>query len=174
MGGRLYSAIRHNTIANQYTRIQCSVNMGARGSVVGWGTMLQAGRSRVQVPMRSLDLSNWPNPFRRAMALISTQPLIEMNTRNILGGKGRPARKADILTAIYEPIVWIMWEPQHLTILWASTACSRDTFTLFFLSVNITFVCTGKPKHSCDALYCCDLEPNLQYVYLRIMPVRMM
>jgi hypothetical protein len=26
---------------------------GARGSVVGWGAMLQAGRSRVQVPMRS-------------------------------------------------------------------------------------------------------------------------
>jgi hypothetical protein len=26
--------------------------MGARGSVVGWGTMLQAGRSRVRVPMR--------------------------------------------------------------------------------------------------------------------------
>jgi hypothetical protein len=25
---------------------------GARGSVVGWGTMLQAGRSRVQFPMR--------------------------------------------------------------------------------------------------------------------------
>jgi hypothetical protein len=26
--------------------------MGARGSVVGWSTMLQAGRSRVQFPMR--------------------------------------------------------------------------------------------------------------------------
>jgi hypothetical protein len=30
---------------------------GARGSVVGWGTMLQAGRSRVRFPMRSLDFS---------------------------------------------------------------------------------------------------------------------
>jgi hypothetical protein len=29
----------------------------ARGSVVGWGTMLQAGRSRVRIPMRSLDFS---------------------------------------------------------------------------------------------------------------------
>jgi hypothetical protein len=28
------------------------VYTGARGSVVGWGTMLQAGRSRVRVPMR--------------------------------------------------------------------------------------------------------------------------
>jgi hypothetical protein len=38
------------------------------------------------------------------MALESTQPLTEMDTRNIPGGKGRPARKAD-LTAICEPIV---------------------------------------------------------------------
>jgi hypothetical protein len=30
---------------------------GARGSVVGCGTMLQAGRSRVRFPMRSLDFS---------------------------------------------------------------------------------------------------------------------
>jgi hypothetical protein len=39
------------------------------------------------------------------MALESTQPLKEISIRNILGGKGRPARKADNLTAIYEPIV---------------------------------------------------------------------
>jgi hypothetical protein len=39
------------------------------------------------------------------MALGSTQPLIELSTRNIPGGEGRPARKADNLTAICEPIV---------------------------------------------------------------------
>jgi hypothetical protein len=39
------------------------------------------------------------------MALGSTQPLTEMSARNIPGGKGRPARKADNLTAICEPIV---------------------------------------------------------------------
>jgi hypothetical protein len=39
------------------------------------------------------------------MALGSTQLLTEMSTRNILGGKGRPARKADNLAAIHEPIV---------------------------------------------------------------------
>jgi hypothetical protein len=32
------------------------------------------------------------------MALGSTQPLTEMSTRNLPGGKGRPARKADNLT----------------------------------------------------------------------------
>jgi hypothetical protein len=36
-----------------------SINMllGARGSVVGRGTMLQAGRSRVRIAMRSLEFS---------------------------------------------------------------------------------------------------------------------
>jgi hypothetical protein len=98
--------------------------MGTRGSAVGWGTMLEAGRSRVRVPMRSLDFFNLPN-----MALGSTRPLTEMSTRNIHGGKGRPARKADNLTAFCEPIVYKMWEPRRLTTLWASTACYRDSFT---------------------------------------------
>jgi hypothetical protein len=39
------------------------------------------------------------------MALRSTEPLTEMSTRNLPGGKGRPAHKADNLTAISEPIV---------------------------------------------------------------------
>jgi hypothetical protein len=39
------------------------------------------------------------------MDLGSTQPLTEMGTRNLPGGKGRPVRMADNLTAIYEPIV---------------------------------------------------------------------
>jgi hypothetical protein len=39
------------------------------------------------------------------MAQGSTQPQTEMNTRNLPGGKGRPAHKADKLTAICEPIV---------------------------------------------------------------------
>jgi hypothetical protein len=40
------------------------------------------------------------------MALGSTQSLTEMSTRNLPGGKGRPALKAENLTAICEPIVW--------------------------------------------------------------------
>jgi hypothetical protein len=39
------------------------------------------------------------------MALGLTQPLTEMSTRNLPGGKGRQARKADNLAAICEPIV---------------------------------------------------------------------
>jgi hypothetical protein len=39
------------------------------------------------------------------MALGSTQPLKEMSTKNLPGGKGRPTRMVDNLTAICEPIV---------------------------------------------------------------------
>jgi hypothetical protein len=39
------------------------------------------------------------------MALGSTQRVIETSTKNIPGGKGRPVRKPDELTAICEPIV---------------------------------------------------------------------
>jgi hypothetical protein len=45
---------------------------------------------------------NSPNPSSRTKALESTQLLTEMGTRNLPGGKGRPARKADNLTAIFE------------------------------------------------------------------------
>jgi hypothetical protein len=39
------------------------------------------------------------------MAVGSTQPLTEMSTRNLPGGKGRQVRKADNLTAICELII---------------------------------------------------------------------
>jgi hypothetical protein len=65
------------------------------------------------------------------MTLGSTQPLTEMRTRNLPGGKGRPALKADNLNAVYESIVWQIWEPWRLTYLWAPTACCRVSFTLF-------------------------------------------
>jgi hypothetical protein len=50
-----------------------------------------------------------------------------------LGGKARPARKADNLTAICEPIVKKMWEPQPHATLWAFMACYKDGFTLPFI-----------------------------------------
>jgi hypothetical protein len=47
----------------------------------------------------------------------------------------RLARKATNLSTICEPTVWIMCDPQHLTTLYASTACYRDSFT-FLLYFN--------------------------------------
>jgi hypothetical protein len=44
------------------------------------------------------------NLSSRTMALGSTQRLTEMSARNLPGGNERPARKADHLTAICEPI----------------------------------------------------------------------
>jgi hypothetical protein len=79
--------------------------------------MLQAGRSRVRFPVRSLDVFNSPNPSSHTMALGSTQPLREISTRNLPGGKERPQSKADKLTAICESIVQKMWEPRRLTTL---------------------------------------------------------
>jgi hypothetical protein len=39
------------------------------------------------------------------MALVSTETVTEMSTRNLPGGKKWPVRKADHLTVICEPIV---------------------------------------------------------------------
>jgi hypothetical protein len=66
--------------------------------------MLQAGRSPVRVP-GEVDLFNLPNPSSRTVALGSIQPLTETSTRNLRGGKKRPAHRADNLAAIYEPNV---------------------------------------------------------------------
>jgi hypothetical protein len=65
--------------------------------------VLEAGRSPVRVP-DEVDFFNLPNSFSRTMALGSTQPLTEMSTRNLPGGKKRPARRAGNLAAICEPM----------------------------------------------------------------------
>jgi hypothetical protein len=80
-------------------------------------------KSLVRFPMRSDFLINQILP-----ALWSTQPLTEMITRNIPGGKGWSARKADNLTAIYDPIAYKMCETRRLTNLSTFTACNRESF----------------------------------------------
>jgi hypothetical protein len=61
-----------------------------------------------------------------------------MSARNLPGGEGRPARKADNLTAICEPTVYKLSDPQHLTTLWVSTARYRESFILStLLLVNL-------------------------------------
>jgi hypothetical protein len=64
--------------------------------------------------------SHWNSqlsPSSRTMALCSTQPLTEISTSNLPEGKGRLERKADNITATFEPTVYTMWDPQHLTTL---------------------------------------------------------
>jgi hypothetical protein len=48
--------------------------------------MLKAGRSRDRLRLGGF-FSNLPNPSGGTMALVSTQPLIEMSTRNLPGGQ---------------------------------------------------------------------------------------
>jgi hypothetical protein len=57
------------------------------------------------IPNEVTEFFNWPNPSSRIMVLGSTQPLTEMSTGNLPGGKERPACKDDNLTNVCEPIV---------------------------------------------------------------------
>jgi hypothetical protein len=52
---------RFISILSQY------IHSGVRGSVVGWGTMLQAGRLRDRIP-DEVDFFNLPNPSSCTMA----------------------------------------------------------------------------------------------------------
>jgi hypothetical protein len=66
--------------------------------------MLQARRSPVRV-LDEVGFFSLPNPSSRTVALGLTQPLTKMSTRNLPGGKKRPARRADNLATIFEPNV---------------------------------------------------------------------
>jgi hypothetical protein len=48
------------------------------------------------VPYQVIGFLNLPNPSSCTMALGSTQPLTEMSTRNLTGGKGRPTSRPSV------------------------------------------------------------------------------
>jgi hypothetical protein len=116
---------------SRWTSVNNSVAIGFK--MYDWGLRHYATSRKVagSVLDEVIGFFNWPNPCSRTMALGSTQLLTEMSTRNLPGGKGRPARKADHLTAIRESVVWKIWEPRRLTNLWAFRACYRDSFSFF-------------------------------------------
>jgi hypothetical protein len=106
----------------------------ARGIVVGWGTVLQAG--------------NWISSIYLNLPAALGLGVYSATNRNEYqkqgekkGGRARPACKADNLTAICEPIIYTMWDPQHLTALQASKMCYGDSFSFCLYvrgsSVNI-------------------------------------
>jgi hypothetical protein len=87
---------------------------GARDSVVGWGTMLQARRSLVRFPMRSLNILNLSDPSSRSMTLGLTQPLTEMSTKKSSWGvkRGRRVR----LTTSWPSVSWLCIKCEILNI----------------------------------------------------------
>jgi hypothetical protein len=74
----------HPLLGNENKIRSCTTAIGARSSIVGRGTMLQAGPLPVRVP-DEVDFFNLPNPSSRTMALGSTQSLTEMSIRKLLG-----------------------------------------------------------------------------------------
>jgi hypothetical protein len=70
-----------------------------------WGPLCYKPEDHSSIPDEVTGFFNLPNASSRTMTLGSTQPLTEMSTGIFLGGKGRPARKADNLTDICESIV---------------------------------------------------------------------
>jgi hypothetical protein len=83
--------------------------------------------------MRWIFFFNLPNPFSRTMALGSTQSLTEISTRNLPGGKNRPARRADNLAAICEPNVWKCGSLNNTKGL---HGLYRDNFTFFYTDLK--------------------------------------
>jgi hypothetical protein len=49
------------------------------------------------------------------------------------GVQPRPVRVADNLTAISEPTIKAMWDPQHLSTLQAYTACYENSVTYLYI-----------------------------------------
>jgi hypothetical protein len=102
-------------------------------------TMCMLGHYAGSILVEVTEIFNRFNLSSRNRALGSTQPLREMRTGNLPGGKGRSSRKAGNLTAICDPIVYKMWEPLRLAALWASTAYYRDSFISNYVYVRLTF-----------------------------------
>jgi hypothetical protein len=66
------------------------------------------------------------------MTLGSIQPLTEMSTRNLPGGKRRPARKAYNVTAIcVADFLDKMWEPRRLSTIWVTMSSYKDRYYTF-------------------------------------------
>jgi hypothetical protein len=106
-------------------------SMGARGSVAGWGTVLQAGRSRVWVQMRWIFYDAGVNSA-------SNRNEYQETSWGVKGGRR-------VRLTILPPSVWAdylekMWEPRRLTTLWVFMTCYRASFTFTFLKHEYSLI----------------------------------
>jgi hypothetical protein len=90
---------------------------------------------KIREPIFELVQNNWWNngvsDFNLYVRILDRNPNRNEYQKFSWRKNRRPGREIDNLTAIYESIVWIMWEPRRLTTLWASTACYRDSFIFY-------------------------------------------
>jgi hypothetical protein len=77
---KLRSLGQYNSLADLGHGVIIIYANWAHGSVVGWSAMLQAGRSHIRIPMRSLNYFGLPNPPNHTVVLGFTQPLTETST----------------------------------------------------------------------------------------------
>jgi hypothetical protein len=89
-----------------YLDASTSGKRGKRGTVVDLGTILEAGRSKVPFPMRTLDFLNLCHYSSRTSTLESTQFLTEISAGDLPVGQGRTEHNVNNVTVICELILY--------------------------------------------------------------------
>jgi hypothetical protein len=113
---RCYFSLWHKHSRSEF---YLTYGLGPCGGAVGWGTALQAGMSRVRLPMMSFGIINWYNPFDSTVALGLTRPSTEMSTRSV--SLGVEAAGAQGWRPYHHPVP-IVSKPESLRLLEPSGA----------------------------------------------------
>jgi hypothetical protein len=96
--------IQSSSLHTYLFKLLLTRNIGGTGQSSWLSHYATSRKVADSIPIEVTGFFIWPNPSSRIMALGSTQSLTEMSTRNLPGGKGRPARKGENFTEICEPI----------------------------------------------------------------------